>query len=273
MSSENDSTIAYLHWHAAEAAERGARLTAAGYAVLVLSSADGPQMQQLRAQVPAAILIDLGRLPSHGREVAFALRASKSLRSVPLLFFEGDADKTARLREELPDAAFVSWKSWKRALRAALAAPRAAAPVVPRSTSGYSGTPLWTKLGAKPARTLLVVGAPAGFEAQLAALPEGVVLLKRAEALFDLGLCFCASRAELERQWKKLAPKLADGGALWIAWPKQTSGVATDLNGDAVRAFGLEQGLVDTKVCAIDATWSGLRFQRRRIRGASADVR
>ncbi|MBK9385999.1 MAG: DUF3052 domain-containing protein [Planctomycetes bacterium] len=149
-------------------------------------------------------------------------------------------------------------------MRAALAASPSDAPVVPRSSSGYSGTPLWTKLGAKPERTLLVVGAPASFEAQLATLPEGVVLANRAGAAFDLGLCFCASRRELERRWSKLVPKLASGGALWIAWPKQVSGVATDLNGDEVRAFGLEQGLVDTKVCAIDATWSGLRFQRRR---------
>ncbi|MBL8898976.1 MAG: DUF3052 domain-containing protein [Planctomycetes bacterium] len=134
---------------------------------------------------------------------------------------------------------------------------------MPRSTSGTSGTPLWTKLGAKSGRTLLVVDAPDGFATQMESLPSGVALAKRTGS-FDLGLCFSASRAQLERQWSKLVPRLADGGALWISWPKQTSGVATDLNGDLVRAFGLEQGLVDTKVCAIDAIWSGLRFQRRR---------
>ena len=264
MSPAKRTAIVYLHWHAAEAAERARRLEQAGYEVHAHSSVDGAVMKSLRASAPRAILIDLGRLPSHGRSVAFALRASKALRRVPLLFFEGDAEKTARLREEIPDAPVVSWSSWRRVLRAAIDAPPADDPVVPRSTSGYSGKPLWSKLGARAGRTLLVVGAPDGFSAAQPALPQGVLLSSRAGASFDLGLCFCRSRAELARQWKRLVAKLAPGGALWIAWPKQTSGVATDLSGDVVREFGLEQGLVDTKVCAIDATWSGLRFQRRR---------
>jgi hypothetical protein len=220
-------------------------------------------MRELRAGAYAAIAIDLGRLPSHGRAVALALRGAAATRAIPLFFFAGEEEKTARLRAELPDAAFGSWASWRSTLRRAIAAPPVA-PVVPRSSSGPSGTPLWTKLGARASTRVLVLDAPSEFEARLAELPEGVELHRRAGVAFDLGLCFCPSRQALERRWDALAPKLAPAGALWIAWPKKASGVVSDLDGDLVRAHGLERGLVDTKVCAIDATWSGLRFQRRR---------
>lgn len=263
MSPRENVRIAYLHWHPEEAAERAERLAEAGYEVRAFASAEGAVMQELRAGAFAAIAIDLGRLPSHGRAVALALRGAAATRAIPLFFFAGDAEKTEQLRAELPEAAFGSWESWRSALRRAIAAPPAS-PGLPRSSSGPSGTPLWQKLGARPNARVLVIGAPPEFETRFAELPEGTELRQRAGGAFDLGLCFCPSRALLARRWDALVPELAAGGALWIAWPKKASGVASDLDGELVRAHGLERGLVDTKVCAIDATWSGLRFQRRR---------
>ena len=163
--------LLYVHWHPAEAAERAARLSAAGHAVRVL---DAPQSatgyKQLLAAPPEAVVIDLERMPSHGRELGGWLRRTKASRALPLVFIAGDPEKTARTRALLPDAVFTDWAHVKSALRAALrAAP--AAPVVPGAMAGYAGTPLPKKLGVKPGDRVLLLGAPADFAATLGELP------------------------------------------------------------------------------------------------------
>jgi hypothetical protein len=131
--------------------------------------------------------------------------------------------------------------------------------------AGYSGTPLPKKLGIKEGARLALVGAPNAFlESTLAPLPDEVELRARARGPLDVIVFFTKSRAELERRFGKLASALDPAGALWIAWPKRASGVPTDLTEDTLREVGLPQGLVDTKVCAIDDIWSGLRFVIRK---------
>ncbi len=131
--------------------------------------------------------------------------------------------------------------------------------------AGYSGTPLPRKLGIKEGSRLALVGAPDAFlESALAPLPDQVELRSRVRGPLDVIVFFTKSRAELERRFGKLAAALDPAGALWIAWPKRASGVPTDLTEDTLREVGLPQGLVDTKVCAIDETWSGLRFVIRK---------
>ncbi|MDX1384163.1 MAG: DUF3052 domain-containing protein [Thermoanaerobaculia bacterium] len=127
--------------------------------------------------------------------------------------------------------------------------------------AGYSGTPLPKKLGIKPGHRVGLIAAPKGFE--LAGLPEGVRLVRRAQGRFDVMVFFTRRAAELERRLERLRELLRPDGGLWIGWPKKSSGLATDLSFDAVQQAGLATGLVDNKVCAIDETWSGLRFQRR----------
>lgn len=131
--------------------------------------------------------------------------------------------------------------------------------------AGYSGTPLAKKLGIKPGHTVALVRAPDRFEHTLEGLPDDVQLKRdpRTKGPFDTIILFTTKAPDLDKRWPTLASRLATAGALWVAWPKKTSGVTTDLSGDTVRAFGLDQGLVDTKVCAIDDTWSALRFVRR----------
>lgn len=128
-------------------------------------------------------------------------------------------------------------------------------------SAGYSGTPLPKKLGIAIGHRVALLGAPEGFGATLGALPEGVVTATRLAggAPFDVVVAFFSSRAELARRFGALATRLRPTGGLWIAWPKKASGVATDLTEDVVRAIALDARLVDNKVCAIDATWSGLR--------------
>jgi len=129
------------------------------------------------------------------------------------------------------------------------------------SAAGYSGTPLPRKLGIREGSRVLLVGAPAGFTDALGDLPGGVELAAAGE--LDVVVLFAPDAAALRAQFGGLVTGLASAGGLWVAWPKRSSGVATDLDENVVRAVGLASGLVDNKVCAIDATWSGLRFVRR----------
>lgn len=134
---------------------------------------------------------------------------------------------------------------------------------MPAAPAGYSGKPLWQKLGLADGQRLLAVAAPPYLDQLLAGTPAGVRRLARA-AEFDVALVFVVDRAALGATLDRLLPRLADRGMIWVAWPKKTSGVATDVTEDAVRAVALPLGIVDVKVCAIDATWSGLKFLRRR---------
>ena len=129
--------------------------------------------------------------------------------------------------------------------------------------AGYSGTPLVKKLGVKAGARVTLVDAPVDFLHALGTLPDNVSLVPLTDAPIDVVLFFSASQAELASRFAGLAGVLKDNGALWVAWPKRASGVPTDLSEGVVRSIGLGQGLVDNKVCAIDNTWSGLRFVYR----------
>jgi hypothetical protein len=131
--------------------------------------------------------------------------------------------------------------------------------------AGYSGTPLPRKLGIKEGHVIALVGAPDGFRRDtLVPLPDGVTIRAQARGALDVVVFFTTRRAELERRLKRLADLVAPDGAVWVAWPKRASGVATDITEDTLREVGLPMGLVDNKVCAIDDTWSGLRLVIRR---------
>jgi len=131
------------------------------------------------------------------------------------------------------------------------------------TSAGYSGTPLPRKLGIKPQARVGLIGAPYDFDEVLGELPPGVSVRRRARGTFDVIVVFVQKRSELERRLPVLKKALDQAGGLWVAWPKRSSGVATDLGERIVRELGLASGLVDNKVCAIDATWSGLRFVYR----------
>jgi hypothetical protein len=126
--------------------------------------------------------------------------------------------------------------------------------------SGYSGTPLPDKLGFKPDQRVAFVNAPPDFGGLLGELPAGVRLQTRLSGPVDLVVCFVTSRRLFQQRLPALRRAMAPACMLWIAWPKKSSGVETDMTEDVVRAVALPTGLVDTKVCAIDDTWSGLRL-------------
>ena len=130
------------------------------------------------------------------------------------------------------------------------------------TTAGYSGTPLVQKLGIKPSGRVLLVAAPPDFD--LGELPAGAVVHRRSgSASYDVIVAFCPDRERLLSRLDAAVGKLTTAGALWLAWPKRASGVATDINENDVRDEGLRAGLVDVKVAAVDATWGALKFVRR----------
>jgi hypothetical protein len=131
------------------------------------------------------------------------------------------------------------------------------------NVAGYSGKPLVAKLGLKPDTRIAIVNAPTGYDRVLGKLPLGVTRQRRVAGPLDFIQCFTHSKGELERRFPVLERALAPAGMLWISWPKQASGVATDLTEDVIRAIGLAHGLVDVKVVAVDEVWSGLKFVRR----------
>jgi hypothetical protein len=126
------------------------------------------------------------------------------------------------------------------------------------TSAGYSGTPLPKKLGIKPGHRLLLLAAPDGFE--LGALAEDVTVVRRAQGEADVIVSFHTARADLERRLPRLRELMRPAAGLWIAWPKRAAKMPTDLTEDVVRELGLANRLVDNKVAALDATWSGLRL-------------
>ena len=129
--------------------------------------------------------------------------------------------------------------------------------------AGYSSTPLAKKLGIKEGSRIGLVNAPKDFESELGELPHGAQFIKRLTNSLDIILFFVLTERDLARDFARLAKKLATNGMIWIAWPKKSSGVTTDLSFDCVQRIGLDAGLVDVKICAIDDTWSGLKFVYR----------
>jgi len=265
--------VLLIHWNPAEADARAERLRGEGFETTCFTNQrDGAGFRALRQNPPAAVVIDLARIPSHGQAVGIALREQKATRMVPLLFIEGDPEKTARVRGLLPDAVFTTWPRIGAALRRALRHPpgvKGAPPVVPGTFAGYSGTPLPKKLRIREGSVVALVHAPEGFEAKLAPLPEGARVHRRMGNA-DVILAFVKSTAALGRELPALAREMQPGCTLWLIWPKKTSALAGDLGEPKVREMGLATGLVDYKVCAVDETWSGLAFAVRRAKSSSS---
>jgi len=208
-------------------------------------------LSKLRGNSPAAMVIDLSRAPSLGRDVAMWLRRTKATRHVPMIFLEGEKEKVSAIRKLLPDAQYGSWKQIRTLIRKA---KPLAAPVVPESVmAGYSATPLPKKLGIKP-----------GVKVGLQDPPRDALRLIGEFDEVDPDGC------DLLLWWVNSVHEFMSGirtvnaPRVWIFWPKVASGVKTDLTQQVIRETGLAVGLVDYKICAFDKTWSGLLFARKK---------
>jgi CheY-like chemotaxis protein len=260
--------IRLIHWDSEEARRKTGLLSAEGYAVESSLPAGPAFFTGLRRSPPDAVVIDLGRLPSQGRDIAVTIRHSPSTRRIPLIFIKGDPGKTEKVRELLPDAAFTTWGSLPAVLARTIASPPQR-PIATRSAfEAYAGVPLAKKLGIGEKAEVVLIGAPHAFRQALGDLPAGASLselsrddIRQARRKRRLAVWFPRSLSELRRG---LGPMEAAGVTLCVAWPKKASGVRTDLSQQAVRKAGLQAGWVDYKILSIDSTWSALLFARRK---------
>jgi hypothetical protein len=142
--------------------------------------------------------------------------------------------------------------------------PRVAQP------AGYSGTPLFRKLGLKPGHVVALLAAPSHYVDLVSPLPDGVRLVGRMSSRVDIMHLFATRRTSLVRTLQKARSLMRDDAVMWVSWPKISSGVSTDINEDTIRTAALPLGLVDVKVCAVDQVWSALKLVvRRELRGAA----
>jgi hypothetical protein len=200
--------VRLIHWNPGEARERAERLQALGFQVNYQMPSPPALLKELAGDPPAAVVIDLSRLPSHGRDMAVSLRERKTTRRIPLVFVGGEPEKVAAIRELLPDAAYTSWEQISTALAAAIAEPPTE-PVVPGSVfAAYAGRPLAAKLGVEADTVLGLVAAPEGFKALLGELPMGAEVQRGAGTGRDLTLWFVRSNAELRSGIEEMAAGL-----------------------------------------------------------------
>lgn len=255
--------IQLVVWEPDEATGRAKTLKASGYDVTVQLPGGAGALRKLAEGQLTAVVIDLSRRPSSGRDIGIAIRSFKTLRHVPLVFVEGEREKVTSIRKLLPDATYTSWNRVRSALKRAIASPPSN-PTVPKSVfAGYADTKLPKKLGIQPETVVALVGAPKGFEKTLGTLPKDAVLRRNARGRAGLTLWFTKSRKELEGRFDRMV-RHAQSGGLWIIWPKKTSPLASDLSQPIVRQTGLAAGLVDYKICSVDETWTGLKFTVRK---------
>lgn len=255
-------TICLIHWKASEAREKVTSLRRAGYRISLLSK-EPDDLRRLGKRPLRAIVIDLSRLPSQGRDVALFLRQRKNTRNVPIFFVGGEVLKVRRIKKILPDESYTTWRNIKNALRRV---GGKAQPVffAHRSVmAGYAGTPLLKKLGIASGLRIGLVTPPRNLRTLLGNLPSGVILSKRLDRQTDMILWFVRSTVDLRALIGTIVPYVGKGG-IWIAWRKKVSRTASDLSQTDVRRVGLASGLVDYKIASIDDTWSGLRFALRK---------
>ena len=244
--------VLVIHYDAAEAPILADRIRREDFDVEVYAYRGTAGFRSIRASPPDAIAIDLTRMPSYGRAMGALLREQKSTRGIPLVFIEGDPAKTPLVRELLPDAAITSVPRIGAALRKAIQHPPAE-PVVPDPWR----VPLAKKLRIREGSAVTLLHQPEGFLEKLGPLPKNARLERRV-ADAEIVLLFAGSVAALGRELPSLAREMRPGQTLWVAWPKKSSRVPSDLTVRRIVEMCSAVRLSGYKTCAVDETWSGL---------------
>jgi hypothetical protein len=250
--------VRVIHWREAEAA---AVIEACGRGGFEVDYTGGGAMavcRAIRASIPDAVAIDLSRLPSHGREVAVWLRRTKATRHIPLVFVGGEPAKVASIRELLPDAGYCEIGKLAAALKASIRALRTA-PVVPAGIMDrFHERTAAQKLGIVPGASVAVIDPPRNFPELLGGLPDAVDFC---EDEAPLTLWFLYDRDGLLGSLRQIRV-VAGRTKLWLLWRKKNP--ASDLTQGFVRESAREVGLVDYKICSVDAVWSAMLFARKK---------
>lgn len=214
----------------------------------------------IRANPPDALVIDLSCLPSHGRESAIYLRRTKYARYLPLVFVDGEPEKVAKVREQLPDATFSGRNQLCSKIKAALSTKIASPVLPPPMEARFALRSVARKLGIKPNSVAALIDPPRNYAAVLGELPEGVELLENPASTCPVTLWFVEDLLDFKARILQLQ-KIADRTKLWIIWRKGGKG---ELTSNLIREGGLEAGLVDYKICSVNEHWSGMAFGRKK---------
>jgi len=256
-----------IHWKAASAAQYLDLLRTAGYTVEYSESFTPQSLRSWREHPPGAFIIDLTRLPSHGREIAIALRQSKATRNVPIVFCTGSEnniaeDKIEKSRAHLPDAFFCPLSKLRGTLRRALTARPAEAIVPVPMMDRYAARTTAQKLGIKEGATVLLVDPPRDCLSVLGDLPSEVQLSEDMRRRAAVTLCFAKDPDALLAHLSTLRA-IAPETKLWICWRKGKTAPGC-VGENFVRESALSLGLVDYKICSLNPVWSGLLFAAKR---------
>jgi hypothetical protein len=255
--------IKLILWNVEEAHERALILKAAGYRVDAMIPSGLNTIHLFKKSPPDAVVVDLSRLPSQGRDFGLFLRHHKQTRNIPLVFVDGDPIKVERIKTLLPDATFARWTNILSSVKNAIDHPPAE-PIKPKSVfDAYAGASLTKKLGIKQGSVVVLACAPRGFKKKLEPLPENVRVTDRPTKARTLTVWFNRSHGDFVRMLRPMIAMIGEG-KLWIAWPKKRGPLSTDLTQPIVRAAGLSEKMVDYKICSIDDTWSALLFTKRK---------
>ncbi len=257
-----EAIVRLIHWSQAEAKEMATMIKSGHYKV-EHSLLPQDTIRETKEKPPAAVVIDLSRLPSQGRDVAANLLQYKSLSNVPFIFVDGDPEKVAKIKSVFPDLVYTHRDGLVSALRDGMANPPARRSRPTSAFEAYKGVPLAKKLGIATGKTTYLAGAPDNFERTLGNIPADAKITRGRTAQADLLIWFSKTRREMDDGIASKIKALGDDGRLWIAWPKRAGTVSTDLSETIVRETGLKRGLVDYKICSIDKTWSALLFRKR----------
>lgn len=254
--------VRLFHWRSQEAAALIAKLRAAGFAVVHHAETQSPSVREIKESGVVAVVIDLSRLPSHGKYVGAWLRGSKSTRHIPLVFVGGDAEKVAAIKKQMPDAVYSSLAGVGAALKKAIANP-VSEPVVPRQMMETApGRTAAQKMGIRAGAVVGLIDPPTDYLKVLGVLPEGVVLEEDSRRVCPVTVWFVHDAGEYEAALPSRRA-LAAHGRLWIVWQK---GRRDGLNGNFVRVAALAMGLVDYKICSLDGVWTGMVFTVKKTR-------
>jgi len=255
-------TVRLVHWNEKEAEDRARILADAGFEVLSEPPTGSKFFQDLETEAPQAIVIDLSRMPSQGRDIAVAIRKRKGTRYIPIVFVGGDPGKVERIKELLPDATYCGWADVSAMVRQVIEAGIEDV-VVPDSVfAAYARKPLADKLGIKSGSRVAHVSSPSEFASALGELPSGATLVSGPDESADLTLWFVRSAEKLSADLE-LIVDTSKRAPVWIAWPKKGAACEGDLTQRVVREAGMNAGMVDYKICSIDRNWSALLFTWR----------
>lgn len=249
-----------FHWKADEAKPLIKELRAAGYDVEYPGDKVNGNWRSIRESPPHAVVIDLTRMPSHGRWVAIAIRGQKAMCHLPIVFVDGESEKVAKIREQLPDALYTSRAKLAAVLKKARPVANPVAP--PQMMASYGNRTTAQKLGIRPGGRVAVIDAPAGYLKAIGALPDGASLEEDPQEILPITLWFIHDPDTYLAHLPRMRALAASRSRLWVVWPKAGTQKAakSGITQFLVREAALDFGLVDYKICSVNETWSGMLF-------------